>query len=493
MQAYALSPMPNFANVNQSRRKRENRLRTSWFVLGILAGIFLGLGISWLMRPDHLPATSPAIEQEQFSQNNSASPSTTATVASKPESQPLVNAVPTPKPSEPEKQIAYPRDVELKIERGDTLLKVLLENNLPQEEAFKVVDSLKKKYNPSRLNTGQTLNMKLDRIENGAESETGIVLASLKFTADPTSRIHLERKDNGEYAAERKEVPTFKRVALGKGKIRNSLYQTGQRLGVPPQVIAQMINAMSYDVDFQREISAGDDIEILYERTETEDGKIVSYGNLLYASLDKGNDTVTVYRYTDSTGFTDYFNEKGESVRKALLRTPINGARVSSGFGMRKHPILGYSKMHRGMDFAAPTGTPIYAAGDGIVAFMGPYGAYGNYIRLKHPGSKYETAYAHLRSFARGVRRGSQVKQGQIIGYVGTTGRSTGPHLHYEILVNGVQINPAGVKFRTGTVLAGRELRNFQNHKRSLHTMVASMPQSMSVAMNDTENKSGKN
>jgi murein DD-endopeptidase MepM/ murein hydrolase activator NlpD len=210
---------------------------------------------------------------------------------------------------------------------------------------------------------------------------------------------------------------------------------------------------------------------VLVERLQLEDGTVVGYGNVLYANLDLGDRSLPVFRYKDKGGNVDYYNAKGESLRKALLRTPINGARITSGFGMRMHPLLGYSKMHRGVDFGALAGTPIYAAGDGVIDMAGANGSYGNYVRIKHDG-KYSTAYAHASRIAAGIKKGVKVKQGQVIAYVGSTGRSTGAHLHYEILAGNDQINPSGVKFKTGSTLSGKDLAAFKSQVSSVQAQL---------------------
>ncbi len=257
------------------------------------------------------------------------------------------------------------------------------------------------------------------------------------------------------------EAPLQRRTVTARGSITSSLYETGIQLGIPANMLAELIRVYSYDVDFQRDIKRGHTLEAVFERMQTEEGEIAGYGNLLYAQLTLGQRALPLYRYTDKSGNTDYYNAKGESLRKALLRTPINGAKITSGFGMRMHPLLGYSKMHRGVDFGAATGTPIYAAGDGVVVMAGVKGTYGNYVQIKH-NDKYSTAYAHASRIARGVKVGGRVKQGQVIAYVGTTGRSTGPHLHYELIASGAQVNPASVKFKTGNTLGGKELASFK-------------------------------
>ena len=213
-------------------------------------------------------------------------------------------------------------------------------------------------------------------------------------------------------------------------------------------------------MDFQRDIRPGDGFEVMFKRFHDAEGNLVHNGAIVHAALTLSGERRPIYLHTTADGRTGYFNEKGESARKALMRTPIDGARLSSAFGKRRHPVLGYSMMHRGVDFAAPAGTPIYAAGQGSIVYAGRKGAYGNYIRLRH-NRLYATAYAHMRRFARGMAKGRRVKQGQVIGYVGSTGRSTGPHLHYEILREGRRVNPFKVKMPSGRKLTGKELERF--------------------------------
>ena len=208
------------------------------------------------------------------------------------------------------------------------------------------------------------------------------------------------------------------------------------------------------------------------ENYKTEDGRSARIGDILFAKMNVANKDVAIYRYKDSSGTIGYYTADGKSTRKSLMRTPVDGARMSSGFGLRRHPILGYTKMHKGMDFAAPTGTPIYAAGDGTVEYAGRFGAYGNYVRIRH-NTTMKTAYAHMKKFASGVRQGARVKQGQVIGYVGTTGRSTGAHLHYEVIMNGNQVNPSNIKTAQANVLKGRALEKFKGFMSSMNDKYA--------------------
>jgi murein DD-endopeptidase MepM/ murein hydrolase activator NlpD len=250
---------------------------------------------------------------------------------------------------------------------------------------------------------------------------------------------------------------------------------------LPPTVLARLIRVFSFDVDFQRDVQPDDSFDLMFERHYDDSGTPVAEGNILIAEMVLSGKRIRLYRHRTRDGDTDYYDEKGHSVRKALVLTPIDGARISSGFGRRRHPILGYTKMHRGIDFAAPRGTPVYAAGHGTVEAAGRNGGYGKYVRIRHKGS-YKTAYAHLRGFARGVSRGRRVRQGQTIGYVGSTGRSTGPHLHYEILRNGRQMNPKRLNLPSGRKLAGVELKRFLKVRDALELRYAAMPVSAQVA-----------
>jgi murein DD-endopeptidase MepM/ murein hydrolase activator NlpD len=283
---------------------------------------------------------------------------------------------------------------------------------------------------------------------------------ALSLQPSVARNVELVRGLDGAFTAQSTDVPLHREMARAAGSIQSSLFEAGQADGVPIEVMSEIIHAFSYDVDFQREIQPGDRYEVLYERYADGDGNLAKIGNILYASLTLSGRQLRLYRYTMADGRADWFNPKGDSVRKALLRTPVDGAKITSGFGMRMHPILGYSLMHKGVDFGAPIGTPIYAAGDGVIQQIGPFSSYGNYIRVKHT-SQYATAYGHISRFAGSLHVGSRVRQGQVIAYVGMTGRATGPHLHYEVLVNGKQINPQSIKLPTGEKLQGKELKTY--------------------------------
>lgn len=296
----------------------------------------------------------------------------------------------------------------------------------------------------------------------------------LEFRSDAENRIVMRRDTSGALEAEKSTVALTTRTMAISGRINGSLYLSAKAVGAPDQIIADLADAFSYDVDFQREIFGGDEFEALFEARYDDQGQLVSTGEIIFARLkwrgrskEKG-----YYRFTSSADDNwDFYDAAGQSAKRLLMKTPIDGARLSSGFGTRKHPILGYARAHKGVDFAAPRGTPIKAAGDGVVERADRYGSFGNYVRIRHANG-YKTAYAHLNGFARGTRAGKRVRQGDIIGYVGTTGRSTGPHLHYEVHLNNQAVNPQKLKINTtGKKLAGAELDRFKMHRDMIDAM----------------------
>lgn len=358
-------------------------------------------------------------------------------------------------------QVAAPQDdgvetQKLVVSSGDTLMKMLTGAGIDQTEAFKAIKAMSHEFSPRQIKPGHEIELEAEEAPSGGPT----YIKALRLLASATQDVVVTRGEAGDYKAETIERPTVQHLVRAEGDIDTSLYEAAVKARVPLPVLGKLIDIFSYDVDFQREVQKGDHFALMYEGIYTEDGKPVDYGNVLVGEMVLSGNHKRFYRYTDKNGFTDYFNDKGQSVRKALLRTPIEGARISSGFGKRKHPILGYTKVHKGTDFAAPRGTPIFAAGDGVVEVAGWVRGFGNYVRIRHNGT-YSTAYGHMMKFAKGIRKGKRVSQHQVIGYVGTTGRSTGPHLHYEVLKFGHQVNPLGVKLPTGKTLEGQELARF--------------------------------
>ncbi len=366
----------------------------------------------------------------------------------------------------------------LRVGRGDTLGGLLVDAGVPAADADAAIRALAKHYNPRRIRKGQEITLAFKPPAAGsAEAATPTPGEFLGLTIEPDydSAVEVTRTAGGGFAAEMMAKTLRRALARATGEIELSLYVAGRKAGLPHGILAELIRAFSWDVDFQRDVREGDGFEVMYDRAFDDKGREVHAGPIRFAALTLSGKRHAIYLFATDDGDSDYYDAAGKSARKALMRTPIDGARLSSGYGKRTHPILGYTKMHRGVDFAAPSGTPIYAAGNGTVVQAGRNGAYGNYLKIRH-NSEYATAYAHLKAFARGVHAGKRVTQGQIVGYVGTTGRSTGPHLHYEILVNGAQTNPMKVRMPSGRALAGDELRRFQAARDRIENQMAALP-----------------
>ena len=365
----------------------------------------------------------------------------------------------------------------LEVGNGDTLAKILMKAGVDRTEAHYAIKALTKYYNPRRIRRGQELTLTFESAplfvdtHTQANSDTFIGFA---IEPDYKTEVRVSRRATGDFKAEQRTKKLDRKPVHAEGTIKNSLYVAGRDAGVPAVIIARLIRLLSWDVDFQRDIRKGDAFEVMYESVSDKHGKPVYNGAVTFAALTLSGKQITVYRHGLKDGNVDYFDADGKASRKALMRTPIDGARLSSTFGKRKHPILGYTQMHKGVDFAAPRGTPIYAAGNGTIVYAGRKGGYGNYIKLRHNGT-YETAYAHLKGFARGVSLGKRVEQGQVIGYVGTTGRSTGPHLHYEVMMSNKQVNPLRVRMPSGKTLKGKDLARFKAFRQAQDRILASL------------------
>ncbi len=348
-----------------------------------------------------------------------------------------------------------PEDRVVQVGSGDTLTSLLVRAGVARSEAQAAIAALQGVFDPRRLQVGQEITLSFHHRGRTADFQ------GLSLMPDVETVAAVTREDDGAFAVAEQPVALVTRRVAASGVIQSSLAGDAADAGVPYQVLHRLVRAYSYDIDFQRDVQPGDEFALLFEQDFTEHGSFARHGAVIYAALTVSGETTPIIRFETPDGAVDYYHRDGLSVRKALLRTPVDGLRMSSGFGMRRHPILGYSRMHRGVDFAGPTGTPILAAGDGVVEVIGSNRGYGNYIRLRHNG-RLQTAYAHMSRFARGLSRGSRVEQGQVIGYIGSTGLSTGPHLHYEVLVNGSQVNPLTIDMPTGRQLAGAELAAFQ-------------------------------
>jgi murein DD-endopeptidase MepM/ murein hydrolase activator NlpD len=348
-----------------------------------------------------------------------------------------------------------PLDREVIIESGDALSSVMEKQGVGNTDTQKIIKAMKPHFDPRSIRVGQKIAMHFDEVENDIQNfrEMKIKLNSLKTL--------VVAREGESFKSRIDEKKVEKKIRAKQAKIKVSLSGSAAKAGIPSSIVAEAIRIFSWSVDFQRDIRSEDTFEILYESYETAEGNIAKSGNILYAKLTLRGREIPLYRYEMKDGRIDYFGPDGISIKRTLMKTPINGARMSSGYGRRHHPVLGYTKMHKGIDFAARTGTPIFAAGDGVIEKAGWFSSYGKYVRIRH-NSKLKTAYAHMSNINSKLRAGTRVTQGQVIGYVGTTGRSTGPHLHYEVLSNGVQVNPRSINLPTGEELSGKEKSKFK-------------------------------
>lgn len=343
---------------------------------------------------------------------------------------------------------------EIPVIKGDNFAKVLKKGGLEGKDIDRLLINGKDSYDFSKIYLGDVIKVNSNYDDNGVLEKFKLIY---RFSEDQELIVEYINKN---FVYEISEIELSEERIFVSGEIKTSLYAAMKQAGLSELVINEIIRIYSFDVDFQRDIYEGDYFEALLTRRKNDQGKTVRIDDPEYLVLSSRGTPLIYYLYSNDE-FIEYFDENGKGMTKSLMKTPINGARLSSNYGMRKHPILGYDKMHKGVDFAAPTGTPIFAAGNGVVEFAGRNGGYGNYIRIRHD-STYKTAYAHLNGFKKGVYGGVRVKQGDIIGFVGSTGRSTGPHLHYEIIVNGKQVNPATLKLPSGRKLNDQQLEEFK-------------------------------
>jgi murein DD-endopeptidase MepM/ murein hydrolase activator NlpD len=372
---------------------------------------------------------------------------------------------------------APPSDHIVKARPGDTLYSILTRSGVDRAQALDALGQLRAIYDPRKLAAGDLVTLTF----SGDSRLGGNKLVTVRLDAAFDREAGVLRKADDSFAAFAVDKAMDLRLARTSGTIRTSLYADGIAAGVPATVMSALIRLFSYDVDFQHDLQPGDGFDILFERHFAGGETPVRDGKILYAALTLAGNRLSLYRHDGPAGAIDYYTPAGDNVQKALLRTPIDGARLSSGFGRRLHPILGFTIMHKGVDFAAPAGTPIYAAGDGIVESAQSDRINGNMVRIRHAHGV-ATAYAHMKAIARGVQRGARVRQGQIIGTVGTTGRSTGPHLHYEVRKAGQPVNPLSVQTAAGQKLAGRDLRRFRAERDKLDRLLQELPAQINVA-----------
>ena len=355
------------------------------------------------------------------------------------------------------------KSIDHKVSKGETFDKILNSYLIPSDKIIEIKNILSSNYNLNNLKTNLNIKFIIDQSNNKK-------IVSFVFPVSRTEKIQLTRNLDTDLLEKKTIITNLNRKIIFKeGKILQSLYKTAFDLSIQPNIIIEFARIYGFQVDFQRDIRKNDNFQIMYEVFEDDDGKVFETGNIIFADLKLSGKNNALY-YFEKKGSEGHYDENGKSVEKALMKTPINGARLSSAFGMRKHPIDGYNKMHRGTDFAAPMGTPIMASGSGVIIKARWCGGGGNCIKIKH-NSTYQTIYAHMKNFARGIKEGVRVKQGQIIGYVGSTGNSTGPHLHYEVIKNRKKINSQKMKLPSGKVLKTKNRKIFEVTKIKLDVL----------------------
>jgi len=358
--------------------------------------------------------------------------------------------------SESKSNIKYTETIVI-VKKGQTFSKILDNFNFENKKKFEIINSINKIFDLRDLN----INQKIIFLVNDKKIIKKIII-ELNYKTNLI--VNLGSKIN----VMKKELVTFSDIESKEYLITNSLYADGINNNIPNQILIKLIQLFSFDLDFQRDIRKDTQVSVSYEKILTENKSKYFFGDIQYARVTIKNNTLEYFKFLTDDGFVDYFNREGKNVKKSILKTPLDGARLSSSFGMRKHPISGFNKMHKGIDFAAPKGTPVYAGGNGVIEKAGVNGSYGKYIRIRH-NNEYKTAYAHLSGFKKGINKGVRVNQGEIIGYVGSTGKSTGPHLHYEIIYQNKQINPLTLRLPSGKILKGKELERFnKNYKMIL-------------------------
>ena len=356
-------------------------------------------------------------------------------------------------------------NINYEIKSGDSIQKILKKLKIKNKEIQTVINQYKKYSNPNQLLVGNFIDIVVEKNSTGAENSIS------KFSIPITKSTSIEIARDEENNIQSKKIITklYKKKVLAENIILKNLYTAAIEAKINPDTIIEFARIFGFEIDFQRDIRKKDYFKILYDKYVDENGEYIKSGPILYAHMSVNGREITLYKFGTDKDY-GYFDVNGKSVEKALMKTPINGARLSSSFGMRKHPILGFNKMHRGTDFAAPSGTPIMASGTGTIVLAKWCGGGGNCIKIKH-NNTYETVYAHMKSFAKGMKAGRKVKQGQIIGYVGSTGMSTGPHLHYEVIVNGKKVNSQKLNLPSGKVLKGKERKLFEVNKIKLNVL----------------------
>ena len=355
--------------------------------------------------------------------------------------------------------------LELKVRNGDSIQRILYDQKISPADVNNVINALRREYNVGTLRNDQKVYLIIKREKNGN------FVSRLTVNIDNITSVHVFLNKDNVYETRRVTKILTKKNHLVETTIDRGIYRTAKQSGIENSIVAQFARLYGFEVDFQRDLKKNDKIKIFYERYLDDDGMPQRTGNIIYSEITNVERNIILYRYEYPNGSIAYFTPEGKSIEKSLMRTPINGAKLSSRYGFRIHPILGYNQMHQGTDFAAPIGTPVMASGAGTVEYSGWKGGYGKFISIRH-SAVYQTNYAHLQDYAKGMRRGTKVQQGQVIGYLGSTGSSTGPHLHYEVIVNGKKENSQTLKLPSAAPLEGNNKNFFEIQKRNIDNLI---------------------
>ena len=355
--------------------------------------------------------------------------------------------------------------IEYKARNGDSIQRILYEQKIPSNEVNNVMNALRREYNASTLRNEQKVYLVIKKDKNGNS------LSRLTVNIDGITSIHVFLNKDNVYETKRITKILTKKNHFVETTIDRGIYSTAKQSGIENSIVAQFARLYGFEIDFQRDLRNNDKIKVLYERFLDDDGVAQRTGNIIYSEIKNSDKNIILYRYEYPNGAIGYFTPEGKSIERTLMRTPINGAKLSSRYGFRIHPILGYNLMHQGTDFAAAVGTPVMASGAGVVEYAGWKGGYGKFITIRH-SSTYQTNYAHLSDYAKGIRRGARVQQGQVIGYLGSTGSSTGPHLHYEVVVGGKKQNSQTLKLPSAAPLEGNNKNFFEIQKRNIESLI---------------------
>lgn len=469
-----ISPVPATAPAPAPRPltiKRVNRMRINWFMVGSVFGVGISFFMNFLITSVVMPEYDIVMGHHDAVHMAEAgaptAPDTPPTPATKTDSKASQaadgSATAMNEKAAAVPAITYPRKLALKLIQGKSIADMLIANHVAESDAQAVMKTLNTTIPADQIKPGQRISVTLARHESIGDAAA---VKELAMRLPNLSTVELERLENGQFNVAATKAAMSATAFRGYGVVKTSLFQAGEDGRIPASIMNEVVKAFSYDVDFQRDIHPGDSIEVLVTRKPGKGEASPTFGPLRYAALTLRGKKQEIFAYKDGSGQLAWYDARGNSIKKSLLRTPLEAAHITSGFGMRTHPILGYTKFHRGVDFGAPSGTPVMAAGDAVVEERGWKNGYGNFLLLKHNGS-YETAYGHLSRFAN-IKVGQRVKQGQVVAYVGMTGMATGPHLHYEVREKGDQVNPVAKQFNMASGLSGKSLAAFNASKQQI-------------------------